>query len=276
VAQDDQHLTTEQLSASLDGQVSSEEQTRWDRHLQTCEQCRQGLASLRQTVALLHALPQPALPRSFVLSQESITRYTQSAAHAQDEVAMPTSLEIHRATRQADLVPKQRRRGVAYMRGTLRALSALAAVAGILLFLSGLIAAAPRETTMSTAGSSASSSAGSSSASSSTAQSQNSQPVPATLKATPEPAGADVTPQASNNGNVSDTKASQLTPQLKPAPTAEVRKVLPVTPPLLPEVPFFDINAPSGRIGLGMLLALLGVMGFIVFKQRGRSRSQSQ
>jgi predicted anti-sigma-YlaC factor YlaD len=272
VAQDDQHLTTEQLSASLDGQVSSEEQTRWDRHLQTCEQCRQGLASLRQTVALLHALPQPALPRSFVLSQESITRYTQSAAHAQDEVAMPTSLETHRATRQADLVPKQRRRGIAYMRGTLRALSAFAAVAGILLFLSGLIAAAPRETATSSTGSSA----GSSSSSSSAAQSQNSQPVPATLKATPEPAGADVTPQASNNGNVSDTKASQLTPQLKPAPTAAVRKVLPVTPPLLPEVPFFDINAPSGRIGLGMLLALLGVMGFIVFKQRGRSRSQSQ
>ena len=267
MAQDDQHLTTEQLSASLDGQVSSEEQTRWDRHLQTCEQCRQGLASLRQTVALLHALPQPALPRSFVLSPESITRYTQSAAHAQDEVAIPASLETHRATRQADLVPKQRRRGIAYMRGTLRALSAFAAVAGILLFLSGLIAAAPRETATSSTGSSAGSSS-----SSSAAQSQNSQPVPAT----PEPAGADVTPQASNNGNVSDTKASQLTPQLKPAPTAAVRKVLPVTPPLLPEVPFFDINAPSGRIGLGMLLALLGVMGFIVFKQRGRSRSQSQ
>jgi hypothetical protein len=217
---------------------------------------------------LLHALPQPALPRSFMLSPESITRYMQSAAHAQDEVAMPTSLETHRATRQADLVPKQRRRGVAYIRGTLRALSAFAAVAGILLFLSGLIVAAPLETTMSSSGSSASSS--------SAAQSQNSQPVPATLKATPEPAGADVTPQASNSGNVSDTKASQLTPQLKPAPTAEVRKVPPVTPPLLPEVPFFDINAPSGRIGLGMLLALLGVMGFIVFKQRGRSRSQSQ
>jgi anti-sigma factor RsiW len=265
VAQDDQHPTTEQFSAYLDGQISSEERTRWDRHLQTCEQCRQGLASLRQTVALLHALPQPALPRSFVLSPESVTRYTQSAAHAQDEIAIPTSLETHRAARQADSVPKQRRRGVAYMRGTLRALSAFAAAAGILLFLSGLIAAAPRETATSTAGSS-----------SSAAQSQNSQPVPATLKATPEPARADVTPQASNKGNVSDTKASQLTPQLKPAPTAEVRKVLPVTPPLLPEVPFFDINAPSGRIGLGMLLALLGVMGFIVFKQRGRSRSQSQ
>jgi len=67
-----------------------------------------------------------------------------------------------------------------------------------------------------------------------------------------------------------------MTPQVKPAPTAEIRKVLPTTPSISPDLLFFDINVPSARVGLGMLLVLLGVMGFIVFKQRKSSLSQKQ
>jgi hypothetical protein len=67
VTQHDWHPTTEQLSAFLDGQLSSDEQGEWDAHIKTCEQCQQELAALRLTVNLLRALPQPDLPRSFAL-----------------------------------------------------------------------------------------------------------------------------------------------------------------------------------------------------------------
>ena len=67
MAKQEQHLTTARLSALIDGQLSPEEQTQSETHLQSCPVCQQQLAELRQTVALLHALPQPPLPRSFVL-----------------------------------------------------------------------------------------------------------------------------------------------------------------------------------------------------------------
>jgi anti-sigma factor RsiW len=273
VAQDDRHLTTEQLSAYLDGQVSSQERTQWDSHLQTCEQCKQGLASLRQTAALLHALPQPVLPRSFVLSLTPTMQYAQSTPQVQDEEVAPILLEAHRAARQADPVTRQRGRGATYLRGTLRALSAIAAVAGLLLFLSGLVTALPGGTGMSTA-----STASSGAADSSAAQSRAAQPAPASA---PQSSNADITPQpgygtAANKEPESTLAANQMTPQVKPAPTTEVKKVQPTTPPILPELLFFDINAPSTRVGLGMLLVLLGVMGFIVFKQSKSSRSQNQ
>jgi Putative zinc-finger len=263
VAQEDRHLTTEQLSAYLDEQVSSEERSQWDSHLRTCEQCEQGLASLRQTVTLLHALPQPALPRSFVLSPTSLTQYAQSTSQIQEEAAAPISLETRRAPRQA-----ARRSG--YLRGSLRALSALAAVAGLLLFLSGLIVGAPGETSMSTASSG--------SASSSAAQSRAGQPIPPGAS---QANNADITPQvdtkgAPNKAPESTFAANQPATQLKPVATAEIKRALPTTQPILPELLFFDINAPSTRVGLGMLLALLGVMGFIVFKQSKSNHSQNQ
>jgi len=61
VAQENHHLTTEQLSAHLDGQLSDLEQSQLEAHLKTCEWCQQALTDLRRTVALLHALPRPAL-----------------------------------------------------------------------------------------------------------------------------------------------------------------------------------------------------------------------
>ena len=61
------HLTTEQLSASLDKQLTPQEQAFFDAHLHTCVRCQHALTELRRTVALLHAMPQPVLPRSFTL-----------------------------------------------------------------------------------------------------------------------------------------------------------------------------------------------------------------
>src|SRR6185312_17309916 len=60
----------EQLSAALDGMLAPEEQTALDAHLAGCETCRRELEELRQVRMLLRALPEPALPRSFLLPTE--------------------------------------------------------------------------------------------------------------------------------------------------------------------------------------------------------------
>jgi hypothetical protein len=57
----------EDLSAFLDGQLSAADRGRVERHLQECADCRAELASLRQTVSLLRAVPAVKLPRSFLL-----------------------------------------------------------------------------------------------------------------------------------------------------------------------------------------------------------------
>lgn len=59
----------ERLSAYLDGELSMAERADLEAHLSGCAECRRELASLRQTKALLGALPAPALPRSFALPE---------------------------------------------------------------------------------------------------------------------------------------------------------------------------------------------------------------
>lgn len=64
------HVGTE-LSAYLDGQLSSPQRAKVEAHLAACGECRGELASLRHTVGLLRQLP-PALPRrSFALPAEA-------------------------------------------------------------------------------------------------------------------------------------------------------------------------------------------------------------
>lgn len=57
----------EDLSAFLDGQLSSRQRSRVEKHLVQCADCRAELESLRQTVSLLHSAPTLKLPRSFLL-----------------------------------------------------------------------------------------------------------------------------------------------------------------------------------------------------------------
>jgi anti-sigma factor RsiW len=65
----------ERLSAYLDGRLEGEERAMLDAHLTTCARCAAELTELRQVVRLLHALPAPALPRSFALP-EPVTSQT--------------------------------------------------------------------------------------------------------------------------------------------------------------------------------------------------------
>jgi hypothetical protein len=130
VLQDDRHLTTEQLSAFLDGQAEIEE------HLKTCAECRLRLADLQQTVLLLRQLPQPALPRSFVLPTSTSTTTVQPARHLHAVASKPLST-----------TPPQKKTWPGYVRVTVRTLSTLAAVIGIFFLLSGLFSLAlPRGT----------------------------------------------------------------------------------------------------------------------------------
>lgn len=55
------------LSAYLDGELDARERARVERHLQVCAECRADLESLRQTVKLLHLVPEVRLPRSFLI-----------------------------------------------------------------------------------------------------------------------------------------------------------------------------------------------------------------
>ncbi|MGC8782707.1 MAG: anti-sigma factor family protein, partial [Anaerolineae bacterium] len=66
------HLHSEELSAYLDGQVRPAERRRIEAHLAGCAACRRELASLRQTVALVRALPRVPVPRAFTLSQAQV------------------------------------------------------------------------------------------------------------------------------------------------------------------------------------------------------------
>lgn len=77
------HSDTEQwerqrglLSAYLDDALELKEHAALQAHLDACADCQHELAALRQTRALVRALPTPALPRSFSLPETVETRRT--------------------------------------------------------------------------------------------------------------------------------------------------------------------------------------------------------
>jgi hypothetical protein len=60
------------LSAYIDDEVTADERALVETHLATCTACAQGLATLRQTVALLGQLPQVVAPRPFTLRESDV------------------------------------------------------------------------------------------------------------------------------------------------------------------------------------------------------------
>lgn len=60
-----QHTPVDWLSVYLDGQVSADERHQVEAHLQDCAACRQNLASLQRTVALVQGLEPVAAPAGF-------------------------------------------------------------------------------------------------------------------------------------------------------------------------------------------------------------------
>lgn len=69
----DREALRERLSAYLDGELAPGDAAALERHLAECAECRDELAGLRNVRALLRALPQPELPRSFALPSTTAT-----------------------------------------------------------------------------------------------------------------------------------------------------------------------------------------------------------
>ena len=244
-----EHLTTEQLSAFLDEQLTPQEQAFFDAHIQSCQRCQNTLAELRRTVALLHAMPQPQLPRSFTLPA--------SISHTQQ----PALLQPQPA--------RQERISRYTLRRTVRAVSTLAAAIAVIFILSGLLANVhPGGGAASTAGSAFSNVNG-------PVHSPAAEP-----DATGKTQAQGSTPRATGtpiiNGHETGTpKASPATtPTPAPTPTSTPAQGLssgtgPTGPPTLP--PALDPGQPTGRLTLGALLLLLSIAGLIATRRRRRN-----
>lgn len=75
--QTEHQFCQENLSPFLDKQLTPREQARVTRHLHECPDCRAELQSLRQTVAVLHAMPAVRPPRSFFIPASEGVRQRQ-------------------------------------------------------------------------------------------------------------------------------------------------------------------------------------------------------
>ncbi|MHB8595894.1 MAG: anti-sigma factor family protein [Ktedonobacteraceae bacterium] len=238
---DNRHLTTEQLSDLLDKQLSPQEQAEYNAHLQTCQHCQKTLADLKQTVALLHALPQPALPHSFVLpvSQTAPT----PMAHTQEQRRRHIH-PITTTTRRTRI-----HRGGSFARQSVRVLSTLAAVIGIVFFISGFLASIQHgSSTTASTGSSAGTTNGS-----------------ATSKPQIHSVG---TPQTQASPAMVHTP-SITAPKQKQTPTSTA------TPQNRNQThqnsarsPAIDLNSPQVHLGLGTILLLIGILGVVLTRKR--------
>lgn len=237
MSQEHQHLTTEQLSAFIDKQLSVEEQGHVDEHLKQCEQCQLWLQELRQTVMLVHALPQPQLPRSFALPA--------------DVLVAPLPIQ----TAHASHVTATRRTRLSRVRTAISVVSTLAAVVGIVFLLSGFLSFSRM------AASSATATSGSASSSSSTSSGVSSQAPQVKQAGTPRPISTAMSTSISQ-ATASFALQATATAQSKDQPGPAQNAPSSTTPPVSP----FDLSQPFGLITIGMILLILGCVGFIYLR----------
>jgi anti-sigma factor RsiW len=248
------HLTIEQLSAFLDRQLSPQEQAECNIHLQRCPQCQSSLAELHQTVSLLHTLPQPELPRSFVLPARTLSIVERS------ERQVPSTPITHSRSRSWQT----------YLRRSTRVISTIAAVLGILFIMSSLLTTLlilPHGGAASTTSAPVVSPVQSLSPMPSSASSQFSNAAgPGQNPANPvrNPRGTTTNDQAETNA-----PTPGLTPVnkiiLAPRPTPNGRQEYAQTqyvPPIL------DLSMPAGRTVAGFILLILGILGVFLTRRR--------
>ena len=251
--QKDRHLTTEQLSAFLDKQLSMQEQAACEAHLQSCQQCQGLLDDLRQTVALLHALPQPALPRSFVLPAEVLR-----------PAATRTPLSINEGRRRVEQSAQERgqlRRSV--LRSTLRTMSTIAAVIGFIFLLSAIPIL--HGGAASSTGGAASGSSTNAPAASSAAKTPQLGPHAATKPTSPvEGKTGGTTPQPSSTNHGSQVRNSTNQQQAASNPTAASALLQSVGSAL-------DPTMQGGRAIDGALLIVLALLGFVLSRRWRRA-----
>jgi anti-sigma factor RsiW len=235
-----EHLTTEQLSAFFDKQLSPQEQAVFDAHVSTCQQCQRNLADLRLTVSLLHAMPEQEVPHSFVLPGR-LAPVPHRAAR-QDTTVTPVNQKQHARLNT--------------LRRSVRVVSTLAAVLALIFIISGILPPLRFG-----GGESASAPVISrSSAGVSTADSANQTP------------NAHVTPTSNyrvQEGVATKTPAPVETPKAAPTTAAAANTgSSPPTDQTPPVPPVLDLGQPAGRLSLGVLLLALSIIGLIVTRRR--------
>jgi hypothetical protein len=242
---DDRHLTTTQLSAFIDKELSEQELAVCNAHLETCQQCQSALAGLKQTVAFLQALPEPALPRSFALSDRFT--YLQERPEPQGE-------------QQARANPPVRRRsGGYYVQRSLRVASTIAAVIGLVFLLSGLLPMLPHGESTSNGGS---------------APSASSEQRPSLVRPgiTSTSSAATATAQkavsADHHGTPGTGNAALTPTRIKGASNQSPSKNISTQPSL----PVLDLGTPLGRQEAGFTLLVLGIVGVLLTRRRQRER----
>jgi hypothetical protein len=230
--QNDRHLTTEELSALLDEQLSNQERIAFEEHLTTCQQCRGMLNDLRQTVALLHALPVPALPRSFALPLN--TKFTPADEPVPADA--PIQLAQHRNQKRSRLPV------------VFRTLSTIAAVIGVAFLLTGVFHSTNQGVMMSnSSGTTASSSA---------------------PQSTAQQAPAHRTP---NTGLIPKADSRTGTPQITSVPHDQATQATVQPSQPQPTVPgLLDPTLPGGQLAIGVILLVLAAAGLLTLNLLGK------
>ena len=231
------HLTIEQLSAVLDKQLSPQEWSVCQAHLGTCQRCQGMLADLQQTSALLRALPQPELPRSFVLP----ATITSPAG----QISRP---EVRAPVRQ--IARGRSRTWPRYLRYSTRFISTIAAALGIIFIISGLLVSLPHggATTASTPMNAPSSSSAGTSGTAQTPQAKVQTPNADSARNShpktppPQPVGTS-TSKSSSGFRYPENRANAL-------------------PSIL------DPGTIEGRVVIGGLLLVLGILGLVFTRRR--------
>jgi anti-sigma factor RsiW len=249
------HLTIEQLSAFLDRQLSPQEQAEYDIHLQHCPQCQSSLAELLQTVSLLHALPQPELPRSFVLPAHTLS----IAERSERQVASVT------------LITRSRSRSwQTYLQRSTRIISTIAAVLGILFIMSSLLTTLlilPHGGAASTTSAPVFSPVQSLSPMPSSASSQFSNAAgQGQNPANPvrNPRGTTTSDQTGTNAPTpGPTPVNKIIPAPRPTPNGRSENTQTQSVP-----PILDLSMPQGRTAVGFILLILGILGVFLTRRR--------
>ena len=236
----DGHLTTEQLSASFDKQLSSQEQAVFDAHISTCQQCQNKLSDLRLTAALLHALPEEEVPRSFVLP--SSVSIVPDRIIRQDTTFNP--------------VPQRQRTQISILRRSIRVVSTLAAVLALFFIISGILPL------IYNGGGSSNSTA---SSNSSSGEASTVHPAVST-PGVHQPNG--VLPPV---GSVATTPPTETTHSLSPTGTASTKSSSDHSAnhgQSLTVPPAIDLSQPVIRLGIGVLVLAVSIIGLIVTRRR--------
>lgn len=244
--QSNEHLTIAELSAYIDEELAPEELALCDAHIQTCQPCQAALADLRLTCALLASMPQVAVPRSFVLPT--------NLALLPETPAITTAKPAERApTRHTHILQR-----------SLRAVSTLVAILGVLFFLAGA-------SSMLAHGGASNSSATMSNAAVPHAASGQITPTSTPLIAN--------TPVQRLSPDVRTTPhaTSQLTPAPVPTPTStpttyansQTQDQPPAQQPELPAA--LDPGQPVGRLSIGAALLLLSILGALASRWLNRA-----